>query len=93
MAAPTTHQALVGGTVGQASAAKQSYALFNKGRLVLAEYLPAGFLGLRVMVEPGHGDVLGNVDHVAEAHASVGQDHADFFIHGCGLVGHAAADG
>lgn len=69
---------VVGSTIGQASAAKQAYALFNKGRMVLASMsarLAAAYDVTDVLTAEGDrpgADLLAELDDVSDGLADVG---------------------
>ena len=94
VATPRLVPVVVGDTVGQASAAKQSYALFNKGRLVLAALAAQladaarGPARARRRAGTGRGAaVLGELDEVLDGLAEVGWRWGPEFAESAGDAG------
>ena len=98
VATPRLVPVVVGDTVGQASAAKQSYALFNKGRLVLAALAAqlADAHGVRPVLaaeqdRPGAA-VLGELDEVLDGLTEVGWRWGPELDELAAALGEAGAD-
>ena len=98
VATPRLVPVVVGDTVGQASAAKQSYALFNKGRLVLAALAAqlADAHGVRPVLAAEQGRpgaaVLGELDEVLDGLTEVGWRWGPELDELAAALGEAGAD-